>query len=60
VRAALFTDRHLQLPTLEVREEGEGILVKGVLHRPEEKYLIQKAACDHAGDHPVRFDLHYR
>ena len=60
VRAALFTDRHLQLPTLEVREEGEGILVRGVLHRPEEKILIQKAACDHAGNHPVRLDLRFR
>lgn len=60
VRAALFTDPHLQLPTLEVLDEGDGILVSGVLHRPQEKAVIEKAACAHAKDHPVRFDLHYR
>ena len=60
VRAALFTDRHLQLPTLEVREEGEGIMVKGVLHRPEEKHHIQEAARTLAGTFPVSFDLKFR
>jgi cytidylate kinase len=60
VRAALFTDRHLQLPTLAVDEEVDGILVHGVVHRPEEKLRIQQAARAHAGEHPVRFDLHYR
>jgi len=60
VRAALFTDPRLQLPTLEVLEDGGGILVRGVLHRPEEKARIQGAACAQAGDHPVRLDLHYR
>jgi cytidylate kinase len=60
VRAALFTDRHLQLPTLAVVAEGDGILVQGVVHRPEEKPRIQEAACAQAGEHPVRFDLRYR
>jgi len=60
VRAALCTDRHLQLPTLEVLEEGPGILVQGVVHRPEEKGVIQRAAAANAGDHPVRLDLKYR
>jgi hypothetical protein len=60
VRAALFTDRHLQLPTLEVGEAGGGILVKGVLHRPEEKHHIQEATRAHAGTSPVRFDLKFR
>jgi hypothetical protein len=60
VRAALLTDPHLQLPTLEVLDDGGGILVRGVLHRPEEKSRIQGAACAHAGDYPVRLDLHYR
>jgi hypothetical protein len=60
VRAALFTDRQLQLPTLTVGEEGDGILVHAIVHRPEDKLRIQEAACAHAGEHPVRFDLHYR
>lgn len=60
VRAALFTDQHLQLPTLEVLEEPAGILVRGVLHRPEEKRRIEEAACAHAGGEPVRFDLRFR
>jgi cytidylate kinase len=60
VRAALFTDQRLQLPTLEVLAEGEGILVRGVLHHPEEKGRILRAACAQAGDYPVRYDLHLR
>jgi len=60
VRAALFIDPHLQLPTLEVVEEGGKILVRGVVHRPEEKGLIRKAASAHAGNHPLRFDLRFR
>jgi len=60
VRAALFTDPHLQLPTLEVLEERGGILVRGVLHRPEDKRLVEDAACAQAGEHALRFDLHFR
>jgi cytidylate kinase len=60
VRAALFTERRLQLPTLEVRVEGAGVLVQGVLHRPEEQHLIRRAAVEQAGGHPLRFELHYR
>lgn len=60
VRVALFTDRHLQLPTLEVREDGEDILVQGILHRPEEKHYILESARAHAGSFAVRFDLKFR
>ena len=60
VRAALCTDPHLQLPTLEVLEEGDGIVVRGVLHRPEEKLRIEDAACAHAGGLPLRFELRSR
>jgi cytidylate kinase len=60
VRAALFTDRRLQLPTLTVGESGDGILVQGVVHRPEEIHRIREAACAQAGAYPVRFDLKYR
>ena len=60
VRAVLFTDRRLQLPTLEVSEEGGSILVQGVVHRPEEKGLIRDAAFMYAGNYPVRFDLKFR
>jgi cytidylate kinase len=60
VRAALFTERRLQLPTLEIREEGGGILVSGVLHRPEERGLVQRAAAECAGGYPVRLDVRFR
>ena len=59
-RAALFTDQRLQLPTLEVLVEGDGILVRGVLHHLDDKRRIQDAVCAHTGGHPVRFDLHFR
>jgi hypothetical protein len=60
VRAALCTDSHLQLPTLEILEDSGGILVRGVLHRPEERRRVEEAACAHAGGHPLRFELRFR
>lgn len=60
VRVRLFTDEHLQLPLLEVREDGAGILVTGVVHNPGEKQRVATAAGTCEGDHPVRVDLHYR
>ncbi len=60
VRAALFTDPQLQLPTLEVVLDGDVVLVRGVLHHPDQKRRIQDAAGAQAGAHPVRFDLNFR
>jgi len=60
VRAALCIDPHLQLPTLEVLAADPDIVVRGVLHSPEEQARIESIACSQAGEHPVRFELHYR
>ena len=60
VRAGLFTDPGVQLPVLEVLEEGERLLVRGVVHRPEEKTRVVSAASALAGDVPLAFDLRYR
>ena len=49
VRAALCTDPHLRLPTLEVVAEDQGILVRGVLHHPQEQARIRGAADAEAG-----------
>lgn len=60
VRAGLFTDPGVQLPVLEVLEEGEGLLVRGVIHRPAEKKRVVANASALAGDYPLTFDLRYR
>ncbi|HWR98062.1 MAG TPA: cytidylate kinase-like family protein [Candidatus Methanoperedens sp.] len=60
VRATLCTDPELQLPTLEVLEAGGEILVRGVLHRPDERRRIEEVAGALAGGLPLRFDLRYR
>jgi len=60
VRGALFTDPHLQLPTLEVLADDAGVVVRGVLHSPEQLARIQSSARGQAGGYPVRFELRYR
>jgi hypothetical protein len=60
VRAALFTDPRVQLPVLTVDDDGERLVVRGVIHRPAEKALVVETAAAHAGDCGLAFELRYR
>lgn len=60
VRVALFTDSHIQTPLLEVAE-GEGeIVVRGVVHTPEERTRVMDAARSVPGAPPLLFELRFR
>jgi len=60
VRVALFTDPHIQLPLLEVTEGEREIVVRGVVHTPEERMRVMDAARRAPATLPLRFELRFR
>jgi cytidylate kinase len=60
VKAAIFTNPVFSVPTLEVFDVGDEIVLKGVVHNVKEHKLIEEEAKKIAGSAPVRCELHYR
>jgi hypothetical protein len=60
VKAAILTDPGLFVPTLDVFYDGTGIVLQGIIHNSKEHKRLEAKAIMLAGNHPVRFDLHYR
>jgi cytidylate kinase len=61
VKAGIAMNRSfMMVPTLDVKIEGDSILLHGIVHKPKEKEEIEKEAKKFAGDVPIEFDLHYR
>ena len=60
VKAAIFTNPAFSVPTLEVFNAGDEILLKGVVHNAKEHKLIEDEAKKIAGDTQVKCELRYR
>ncbi|MBI5665462.1 MAG: cytidylate kinase-like family protein [Nitrospirae bacterium] len=60
VKAALLTNPKLFVPTLDVFHEGQGIVIRGVVHSAKEHKAVEEEARRLAEDMPVRCELHYR
>jgi len=60
VKAAICTDPRTYVPTLEVAHDGDGIVVRGIVHSPKEQKLVMEIASRVAAPTPVRSDLNYR
>lgn len=60
VKAAVFSDRRFLIPTLEVQVDGNQIVVRGVIHNPEERARLEETVRRQAGAVPVKFEVHYR
>jgi cytidylate kinase len=60
VKAAILTNPVLSVPTLEVMDVGEEVVLKGVVHNARDHKLIEEEAKKIAGSVPVRCELHYR
>ena len=60
IRAALATEQHLNVPTLEVVFDGTSVLIKGTIHNAKEHELIEKIAAEVVVSHPVVNAMHYR
>jgi hypothetical protein len=60
VKAGLLTDSKLFIPTLDVFYDGEGIVLRGVVHRSKEHKAVEEEAKKLAEGLPLRCELHYR
>ncbi len=60
VKAQIFANIKLCLPTLEIFHDGQAIVLRGVVRNPKESQLVQEIATTIAGPHPIRNELHYR
>jgi len=60
INAAILTNPAISIPTLEVSNVGEEILLRGVVHGAKEHKLIEEEAKKIAGNITVRCELHYR
>lgn len=60
VKAGILIDSSFFVPTLEVYPEGEGIILRAVIHSTKEHKRIEEKAKELAGDIPLKCELHYR
>ena len=60
IKAEIFIDHSLFIPTLDIYPEGENLILRGVIHSPKDHKKIEDKARKIAGDVPVTCELHYR
>lgn len=60
IKAELLTDPSFFIPTLDVIDDGQEVILRGVIHNPKEHKRIEEKAKQLAGDVPVKCELHYR
>ena len=60
VKARIITGLSSFIPTLEVVHDGKQIVLKGTIHKAEEKKTILEIAKKTAAPTPVKDELHYR
>ena len=60
IKAGIATNRNFLTPILDVQAAGDTIVLRGIIHNPKEKELIEKEARIMAGNIPIEFDLYYR
>lgn len=60
VKAGILTDSSFFVPTLEVYPEGEGLILRAVIHGTKEHKRVEEKAIELAGDVPIKCELHYR
>ncbi len=60
VKAGIATDPAFFIPVFDVLPDGEGLVLRGIIHTPKEHKRIEEAAQLLSGGLPLRFELHYR
>lgn len=60
IKAAIATDHRFLVPTIEVSHDGEAVVLRGIVRRPEESCAIEEAARGLSGTTPVKNELHPR
>jgi cytidylate kinase len=60
LKAGIATNPSFFVPVLDVSTEGDGLVIRGVVHNPKEHRRLEEEARKLAGELPVRCELHYR
>jgi hypothetical protein len=60
IKAAIFTEPRLYIPTLDVESSGTELVLRGVVHNPTQHRLIEEMVRKISGEIPVRCELRHR
>jgi hypothetical protein len=60
IKARLVIDPKVFVPTLEVFHDGTAVVLRGVVHSPQEFQYLEEKARKFAADLPLHNELHYR
>jgi cytidylate kinase len=60
VKAFIYTQKNIFIPTLEILYDGESLVLRGVVHNKKEYHRVERMAHQIADPHPIRNELHYR
>jgi hypothetical protein len=60
IKAAIFTEPRLYIPTLDVESSGTELVIRGIVHNPKQHRLIEETVRKISGDVPIRCELRQR
>ena len=60
IKAAIFTEPRLYIPTLDVENTGTELILRGIVHNPKQHQLIEETVRKISGEVPVRCELRHR
>ncbi|HPD60617.1 MAG TPA: cytidylate kinase-like family protein [Thermodesulfobacteriota bacterium] len=60
VKAGILTNTSFLIPVFDAEPAGDGIVLRGVIHNPQEQKRLEEEVKKLAGEVPIKFELHYR
>lgn len=60
IKATIFTEPRLYIPTLDVESSGTELVIRGIVHNPTQQRLIEEMVRKISGEVPIRYELRQR
>ncbi len=60
IKATIFTEPRLYIPTLDVESSGTELVIRGIVHNPNQQKLIEEMVRKISGEVPIRYELRQR
>jgi cytidylate kinase len=60
IKARIYTQPKMFIPTLEIIFDGLALVIRGVVHSTKEYHWVEEMVQKMADPHPIRNELHYR
>lgn len=60
IKAAIFTEPRLYVPTLDVEPSETELVLRGIVHNPKQHRFVEETAREIAGEVPIRCELRQR